>query len=114
MAKRPLQCPFCENLLGKPVDITMGSLDLTGGICRCGSVYVMDQTGHNLGQALMDALYFVCKEDYDKALTLNPEDYDTETYDYNPSSHSASVCNERARRKCPKIIFLKLTKTEQQ
>ncbi|GBE05262.1 MAG TPA: hypothetical protein ENG80_02455 [Nitrospirae bacterium] len=112
MRKRPLQCPFCENLLRAPVDIDTGSLEITGGICKCSAVYVMDRTGHNLGQALMDALYFVCKEDYDRALSLMPEDYDTETYDYNPASHSASVCEERARRKCPKIIFMKLKETK--
>ncbi len=72
----------------------------------------MDRTGHNLGQTFMDALYFVCREDYDKALSLMPEDYETETYDYNPTLNTATVCEERARRKCHKIVFLRLKEKE--
>jgi hypothetical protein len=108
MPKRPLQCPFCENPLSAPVDISLETLEITGGICKCNAVYVYDRTGHNLGEALMDALYFVCKEDYDEALSLTPEDYDTVTLDYNPSANTAYPTPDRSTKKSPRLFFLKL------
>jgi len=114
MRKRPLQCPFCDNLLAGPADITMGSLELTGGMCKCEAVYVYDRTGRNLGAAFMDALCFVCKEDYDRALSLMPEEYDTVTLDYDPHSHTASISEDRSTRKSPKLFFVKLKEPEKE
>ncbi len=107
MRKKPLQCPFCDNLLAIPLDIDSGTLDITGGICKCSAVYVFDQSGHNLGQAFMDALVFACKEDYDKALSLPPEEYGTEILDYDPSSNTSCISQDETR-KSPKLFFLKL------
>ncbi len=112
MRRRPLQCPFCENPLAPPLDITMGSLELTGGICTCGAVYVLDRTGRNLGATFMDALNFACKEDYDRALSLTPEEYETETLDYDPFSNTASVSEVRAMKKIPRLFFVRLRKKE--
>jgi hypothetical protein len=86
----------------------MGSLEISGGICTCGAVFVLDRTGHNLGAAFMDALVFACKEDYDKALSLMPEEYDTETLNYNPHSNTATVSEPRSTRKIPKLLFVRL------
>lgn len=108
MPKRPLQCPFCEKPLAGPVNISTDTLDISGGICACGAVFVYDQTGHNLGATLMDALYFVCKEDYDRALSLMPEEYETVTLDYNPISNTAYPTPDRSTKKSPRLLFLKL------
>ncbi len=107
MRKQELKCPFCENLLARPAGIDTGTLDITGGICQCSAVYLFDQTGHNLGQMLMDALAFACKEDYDKALSLTSEEYITEVLDYNPQTNTASL-NQNVKAKSPKLFFLKL------
>jgi len=111
MRRKPLQCPLCDAPLNRPVDIELGSLELTGGICKCGAVYVLDCTGHNLGQVFMDALYFACKEDYDKALSLLPEEYETITLDYDHHSNTASITEDRPTRKFPKLFFLRLNET---
>lgn len=108
MRKKALQCPFCDNLLARPIDINSGTMELIGGICKCSAVYVLDRTGHNLGAAFMDALNFACKEDYDKALSLLPEEYDTETLDYDPFSNTASISEDRSTIKSPKLFFLRL------
>ncbi len=108
MRKKPLQCPFCENLLARPIDITLGALEITGGICKCSTVYALDRTGHNLGQTFMDALNFACNEDYDRALSLSPEEYETETLDYDPNSNMATPSQNRSATKIPKIFFLRL------
>lgn len=107
MRRRALQCPFCDNLLARPIDIRSGTTDITGGICSCSAVYVFDRTGHNLGQTFMDALAFACKEDYDKALSLLPEEYETETLDYDQHSNTASIREDRSRRS-GKLFFLRL------
>jgi hypothetical protein len=86
----------------------MGSLELTGGICKCGAVYALDRTGHNLGEIFMDALVFACKDDYDKALSLNQDEYETEILEYNPYANTAIKSPDRSTKKIPKLFFLKL------
>lgn len=56
------------------------------GACSCGAVYACDETGHNLGTAMIEALVFACNMDWDLAWGLLPEeDYLQEIvkhYDY--------------------------------
>jgi hypothetical protein len=73
-----LECPFCRRPISEPEEITsrFGNT-FSGGRCECGAVYVYDQSGHNLGDAYVDALAFACKDDLDRAWKLTPgEDYD--------------------------------------
>ncbi len=103
---RPLQCPFCDNLLAAPVDIEFEMMELTGGICICGAVYALDRSGHNLGEIFMDALTFVCRGDIDKALSLDQEDYEIVDYDYD--LHSNTMGKKSRTGKLSKIIFVRL------
>jgi len=107
MAKaQPLQCPFCDNYLARPVEINFKSMEFTGGICRCGAVYLLDRSGRNLGETYMDALTFLCRDDIEKALSLSEEDYETVDLDYRYDS------NTTGRRggvgKSSKILFARL------
>jgi len=102
----PLQCPFCDNFLARPVDINFGSLALTGGICRCGAVYVLDRTGHNLGEIYLDALGFLCRGDLDKSLSLGADDYNEMIYDYNIASNTTG--GKSQTEKSGKLLFVKL------
>lgn len=104
--RRALQCPYCDNYLGKPIDINFKSLDITGGMCTCGAVYVLDRTGHNLGEIYMDALQFVCKGDIDKALQLNPGDYESLDYDYDAVSNTTGRLGSKG--KLSKLLFVRL------
>ena len=56
------------------------------GSCSCGAVYACDETGHNLGTAMLEALVFGCDMDPDLAWGLLPgDDYleeIVEHYDY--------------------------------
>jgi len=103
---RPLQCPFCENYLARPVDINFKSIELTGGICKCGAVYALDRSGHNLGEVYMDALGFLCKGDLDKSLSLGTDDYDEEILDYNFASNSTGRGSQT--EKAGKLLFVRL------
>ncbi|MBI4826709.1 MAG: hypothetical protein HY807_09885 [Nitrospirae bacterium] len=107
---RPLQCPFCDNFLARPVEIKFKSLEITGGICTCGSVYVFDRTGHHLGQIYMEALQFVCKGDVDRALTLSPEDYEDIDLDY--IFHSNTTGRGGEGEKAGKLLFMRLTEKD--
>lgn len=109
MRRRVLQCPFCSNLLAPPVDIKFKTMELTGGICRCGAVYVFDRTGHNLGEIYLDALTFVCKGDIDKALSMNIEDYETVEFDYDSRTNTIGKVSKTGRS--GKLIFVKLQPT---
>jgi len=103
---KPLQCPYCDNYLRAPIDIHFKTVELTGGICTCGSIYVFDRTGHNLGDIFMDALTFACRGDIDKALSLDPEDYETDDYDYD--LHANTLGRTSRTGKAGKLVFVRL------
>ena len=74
MVKRPL-CPFCGSWIEKPQELrTRMPGEMPVGACSCGAVYACDETGHNLGAALLEALYFACSRDTDLATDLVPEE----------------------------------------
>jgi len=104
MRRRPLQCPFCNNFLSPPVDIKIKSIEITGGICRCGAIYALDRGGHNLGEVFMDALIFLCQGDIDKAMSLNLEDYETVDFDYDLY---ANLIGKARMGRTGKLIFLR-------
>ncbi|MBI5407826.1 MAG: hypothetical protein HZA14_00505 [Nitrospirae bacterium] len=107
MRRQPLQCPFCESCPASPVDIDLKSVEIIGGICECGAVYALDRTGHNLGEIFMDALTFLCKGDIDMALSLMPDDYETETLDYDIHTNTISSRPEVSRRSS-KLVFIRM------
>jgi len=106
----PLQCPFCENYLIRPVEIIFKSIELTGGICKCGAIYAFDRTGHSLGEIYMDALGFLCRGNLDKALSLCPEDYEEVNLDYNFGSNTTG--GRSKSEKAGKLLFLRLKDPE--
>ncbi len=71
------KCPFCGNRIERPKEMEPRRLgDFSYGTCMCGAVYVCDETGHNIGSAMIEALGFACKDDWDLAWALMPdEDY---------------------------------------
>ena len=84
--KRPT-CPFCGMFIEKPKELsTRMPGEMPVGSCSCGAVYACDETGHNLGSAMLEALLFGCNMDTDLAWGILPEeDYIeeiVEKYDY--------------------------------
>ena len=52
------------------------------------TAYVFDRSGHNLGEAYVDALVFACNGDWETAWTLTPDvDYKIESFHYDQGSH---------------------------
>ena len=83
----PPACPFCGQLIERPKELTTHRPgEMPVGSCGCGAVYACDETGHNQGSAMIEALVFGCDMDWDLAWNLLPEeDYKqeiVENYDY--------------------------------
>jgi hypothetical protein len=86
LVKKPT-CPFCGMRIERPKELsTRRPVEMPVGSCSCGAVYACDETGHNLGTAMIEALVFGCNMDWDLAWDLLPgEDYREEIvkqYDY--------------------------------
>ena len=84
---QPPSCPFCGLIVERPRELTTHRPgEMPVGSCSCGAVYACDETGHNQGSALIEALVFGCNMDWDLAWNLLPdEDYKQELvehYDY--------------------------------
>lgn len=79
-------CPFCGQDVPPPVaPLQRKMTEFSIGHCQCGAVYVCDQTGHNVGAAMVECLVHACHDNWDLAWDLVPEeDYLTnrlENYD---------------------------------
>jgi hypothetical protein len=83
-------CPFCGMDVGRPTDSAQRKMrEFPMGICECGAVYVADATGHNIGAAMVECLVNACKDQWDLAWELVPEeDYLTGTIEnYDEVTH---------------------------
>ncbi len=93
LGREPVQrakCPFCGLPVEKPKELpTRKPGEMPVGMCSCGAVYACDETGHNLGAALIEALLFGCDMDWDLAWGLAAdEDYQQEIVEnYDLNSH---------------------------
>jgi len=105
-------CPFCSRPLDPPGEIKsrFGS-SFEGGKCGCGAVYVYDSTGHNLGDAYIDALGLVCGDDMDKAWSLTPDkDYTVLELGYDRRRNKFGGA-PKPRKNSPVYLFLLLNNT---
>lgn len=72
---KPPTCPFCGQPIEGPKELnTRRPGEMPVGSCSCGAVYACDETGHNLGAAMIEALVFGCNMDWDLAWGLLPEE----------------------------------------
>jgi hypothetical protein len=107
--KEPL-CPFCSEPFKRPEDIKTGLGNVfTGGKCKCGAAYVFDRSGHNLGEAYVDALVFACDGDWEKAWTLTPDaDYKIESFHYDLGSHQLIESIKKGLRTSENLLFIRV------
>lgn len=103
-------CPFCDELLKVPEDIKTEMGEFTGGKCECGAVYAYDPTGHNVGEAYLDALSFACSEDWSILNTLTPgDDYKEAVFNYDLRTHRFTTIKDIRRDFSGKIVFVKIS-----
>jgi hypothetical protein len=110
MNKYPPECPFCGRYIVRPETTRTEFGEVLSGKCNCGAVYVCDPTGHNTGEAYMEALA-MAKGDWDIGLMGEDLDYQGEDMDYDLKSHrrlySAGMGEARG-----KLVFVKLKKID--
>ena len=84
-----LRCPFCDSPLEEPMDMrSRFGNTVAGGSCTCGAVYVYDRSGHNMGDAYVDALNLAYDGDLEKGWSMTPgEDYELLELTYNSRRH---------------------------
>lgn len=87
---KPPQCPFCGTIISKPSFLPIGFSDYEAGICECGAVYVVDETGFSRGAVFLEALFIACGGDLELALNLIPEEDYQEIWleNYDPLTHT--------------------------
>lgn len=84
------RCPFCGHPFGRPPKaIPKDEGDFYKWTCPCGAVGAYDVTGHNLGDALVEAIAFACDDDWKKAMDMEADqDYEIRYVDsYHASEH---------------------------
>ncbi len=111
-------CPFCGALIERPQETTSSAgAEMPLGRCTCGAVYSFDVTGHNLGNAMINALVHACQGNWDMAWDLSPEeDYiekQVDHYDYETHLivHSSAF---RGRRIAGTLFFIKINQATPQ
>lgn len=100
----PARCPFCKEFVSHPEPIKTATGECIGGRCGCGAVFVVDETGHNVGEAYLDALTLL----FGEALNLlSGEPYREEVFSYNRRTHTLETVRDIRRLDTSgKIIFL--------
>lgn len=109
---KPPLCPFCGRPIPKPGYLPFSFSDHEGGLCECGAVFVLDETGFSRGSAFLSALYSACAGDTELALSLIPDEDYQEIWieNYDPVTHK--VIGEsfyEGRKIRGTLCFLKLT-----
>lgn len=87
MAKDATTCLFCGRIIFPPQRKMTDAGDVIYGKCECGAIYVCDPTGHNQGQALVDAMLLISPEGIDNIefgtnFDMKEHDYDWKTHRY--------------------------------
>ncbi len=88
MAKRELPtCLFCGRIIDPPEEKQTDYGEICFGKCTCGALYVCEPTGHNQGEALVDAMMLTAPEGIDNIelgvnYELRDKAYDFRTHQY--------------------------------
>ncbi|MCX7988981.1 MAG: hypothetical protein N2647_06035 [Thermodesulfovibrio sp.] len=88
MPKRELPtCLFCGRIIDPPEDTNTNFGEIMYGKCQCGAIYVCEPTGHNQGEALVNAMMLASPEGIENIelgvnYELRDKAYDCRTHQY--------------------------------
>lgn len=105
MNKYPPECPFCGRFIVRPETTRTEFGEILSGRCNCGAVYVCDPTGHNAGEAYMEALA-LARGNWEIGLMDENIDYQTSDIDYDLKTHTKIYSSGMTEMK-GKLIFVK-------
>jgi len=107
MSKYPPECPFCKRTIERPDNRRTDFGEILCGACKCGAVYVCDPTGHNTGEAYMEALALM-RGNWDMELLQPDLDYQVIDMEYELRSHSR-IYNKGHAVIAGRLVFVKET-----
>lgn len=107
----PPACPYCGAALRRPKSRPWNPASLLpGGRCECGAFFVVDPTGRNGGNALLEALADACGGDRARSDFLVPgRDYDELIENYDAQLHRYIKGFRGYRRGMARLYLVKLT-----
>lgn len=109
-SERP-RCPFCGELFGRPPEVDpKREGDFYKWPCSCGAIGAYDVTGHNLGDALMEAIALAYDDDWEKALAMEPDkNYEIRYIDgYHAGDHRVLCGDKTYKSGLAAFVFVKL------
>lgn len=89
---REVVCPFCDRELSRPVTMAVTAGDArSGGRCACGALYILDETGKDVGEIMVLGLGIVADELAKTFADLVPgEDYEDVILSYDWRTHRSA------------------------
>ncbi len=108
-------CPFCRTPLYRPKDLRLSATEIVqGGVCKgCGAVYIMDPTGKNVGEIMMQGLGMAADR-LGKDLTemAAGEDYEEAVLNYDWRTHRSSGEVRSHLDRSGKLYVIKVNKRQ--
>lgn len=106
MVRYTPECPFCGRIIKQPVEVKTEFGSVHGGTCDCGAVYVCDLTGHNTGEAYMEALA-LAQGNWQLGDMGENVDYETSDMHYDMNSHQR-VFSKGLGSPAGELVFVKM------
>lgn len=106
-------CPFCRGTLSYPEDIRLSETEtVLGGQCLlCGARFIVDPTGKNVGEAMVQALEMVSQElGKELAMLESGEDYEDCVLRYDLKFHQSLGPAERFIDRYGRLYVIKAKK----
>jgi hypothetical protein len=111
------KCRFCSRTLPRPKkrenELALHPL-LPGAKCPCGATYVVDPTGRNGGNALIDALIDLSGDRVNGPMLMRGHDYEEYIENYNTDAHQFITGFRGYRRGMARLYLVKLIDTSEE
>jgi hypothetical protein len=108
-------CPFCRVPLYRPKDLRLSATEIVqGGVCKgCGAVYLMDDTGKNVGEIMMQGLSMAADRlGKDLIEMVAGEDYEEIVLNYDWRTHRSSGAVKNYLDRSGKLYVIKVNKRQ--
>ncbi len=104
-------CPFCKTGFERPKKIKLNAMEeVLGGTCKtCGAIFVVDQTGKNVGEVMMQALGMAAEKlSKDLSDMIAGEDYEDAILSYDWRTHRSSGVSQGYLDGCGRLYVVKV------
>lgn len=108
-----LSCPFCRGKLARPAEMKINAMEtVSGGTCgTCGALYLLDSTGKNVGEIMMQALDLVAARlSKDSSDMIAGVDYEDTVLSYNWRTHRSTGEAKSFMDGCGRLYVIKAMK----